>query len=279
MLKYLLFSIWTIWWIWGISQNFSHYSFLDWIIVLLTLGFPFIIYFLFFKKRTPYPPQSNHQDTISSVSESFVPHGTDEYLDEVLPNGKTIREIQYENFIESISKQESQHTDDEEDAIRQFNETFEQTISLAEEKLYTLANSIYSSDSLDTQILKTKSVISHYEHFKDFCYSKGIGGTLYFQDMWEHCHNSSNPDFDYIDRFKEKLEKLEYKKYSLDETAEIKAKLKQVIQSNPGILQKDIYESFSPDRKPIIRSVLLELDNQKVIRRTKKGNTYELFLN
>ena len=37
-----------------------------------------------------------------------------------------------------------------------------------------------------------------YEDFKKFCYSKGEGGKIFFDDRWEYCHNSKNPCFSYI---------------------------------------------------------------------------------
>lgn len=41
-------------------------------------------------------------------------------------------------------------------------------------------------------------LIDSFEKCKKFCYGKGKGGTIYFQDMWEFCHNSNNDCFSYI---------------------------------------------------------------------------------
>lgn len=216
--------------------------------------------------------------SVADFDLDFVPNGSDKYLNTILPNGNTIRDEQYKNYEEAIRTYKAEpHRSDEEDLINGFATAFEQTLFLAEDKLFSLANNIYSSDNLDVQITKVKLVIAHYEQFKDFCYSKGIGGKLYFQDMWEHCHNSKNPDFDYIDTFKEKLEKLEMRKWNCDQMAVTRAELTRIIREHPGILQKDIYAYFTPDLKFPIRDELMVLEQCGNIRRVKHGSSYELY--
>lgn len=56
------------------------------------------------------------------------------------------------------------------------------------------------------------SSIKAFNELEKFCYSKGRGGKLYFDDMWLHCHNSKNPCFSFKDRIKDALKKL-YEKY------------------------------------------------------------------
>lgn len=157
---------------------------------------------LFKKKKA----NNTSPDLDTGLQVEYSNNYPDEYLDQILPDGRTIREVRKENLEEALLHYDCR-SDEEENLISDFYTEFEQTLSLAEEKLYRLANDISHGKTLDERILNVRKVISHYEHFKNFCYSKGSGGRMYFDDMWEHCHNSKNPDFSYIDQFKELLEK------------------------------------------------------------------------
>jgi hypothetical protein len=50
-----------------------------------------------------------------------------------------------------------------------------------------------------------EKTIVQFEKAKKWFY-RTKGGTIYFQDMYEHLHNSRNEDFSYIDQVKEDLE-------------------------------------------------------------------------
>lgn len=54
-----------------------------------------------------------------------------------------------------------------------------------------------------------KKTIRAYEKLKTVCNSSGPGGALYFEDMWEHCSNSTNPDFRFIEAVEAILEDLD----------------------------------------------------------------------
>ena len=66
-----------------------------------------------------------------------------------------------------------------------------------------------TQDELIDKIKACDAVINSFEKCKKFCYGKGKGGTIYFQDMWEYCHNSKNQQFSYIDSFVELKEELQ----------------------------------------------------------------------
>ncbi len=53
--------------------------------------------------------------------------------------------------------------------------------------------------TIDEKIATLKQLIDLYEEYREYCYSKGTHYQKHFQDLWEHCHNSRNPDFDYIE--------------------------------------------------------------------------------
>ena len=52
-----------------------------------------------------------------------------------------------------------------------------------------------------------KSILA-FDDFKNFCFSKGKGGRLYFEDSWLNCHNSNNARFSYRDQIVENLDNI-----------------------------------------------------------------------
>lgn len=289
--KFLFLFLWSIYGIGAISQNANHYSIADWIIAIIFFSLPFIYTKIKNQKRKSTnslktkesQAKQNNYNNKNIETDLYAEYGntnSDDYLKQILPNGNTIREQQEENLINSLSSNApNERTDEEEGLINNFFFKYEQTLSLAEEKLYNLVNDIGTGKNLDERIIKVRKVISHYEHFKDFCYSKGTGGIMYFDDMWEHCHNSKNPDFSYIDQFKELLEKWIERRDERDEMASIRKELLSIVKEKPGILQKDLYIHFNTDYKVAIRGEMMELEKDGILRRVRHGNTYELYLN
>lgn len=52
-------------------------------------------------------------------------------------------------------------------------------------------------------------MIEYYYSLKEECYSKSECHRKYFEDMWEHCHNSRNKDFEYIKPYEEELKNIQ----------------------------------------------------------------------
>lgn len=290
MIKTLLVLLLIVWEI-GFLINIPKYGNIpDVITTILLMAAPVIIlYFLKRRKSKQFNScnierHTSNTDLPPSSYDAFATIGDKKYLDTKLPDGRTIKQAQidaYKNALnyEKTSPNPKFHRTEREAELKDaFLDTFEQTVSLAEEKLYTLSRSILRTDDIDTQILKTKKVIAHYEQFMDFCYSKGEGGKLYFDDMWEHCHNSKKPNFRYIQSYRDKLEHLELDRMRIDEYTIIRNKLIEFISKNNGIKQRDIYKHFDPLYKNIIISELQNLDKSGTIKRIKHGNTYELFI-
>ena len=111
-----------------------------------------------------------------------------------------------------------------------------------------------------------------------------------------HCHNSRNPDFDFIAPSEERLKyieenydflvkeqqekfAMEEKKQSLLNDMDLGKTLKDIITKNPGILQSDVYKMFDPLLKDSISEWLYFSDKDGKIRREKSGRTYQLFWN
>ena len=80
-----------------------------------------------------------------------------------------------------------------------------------EDKMVKTAVDLKKYKDMD-RIKHLEKLIKQYNDFKKFCYKKGPCFKKYFQDQWEHCHNSRNKDFEYITPYVEELKELKKKK-------------------------------------------------------------------
>ncbi|MDU5492406.1 MAG: hypothetical protein E6094_05520 [Clostridium perfringens] len=172
----------------------------------------------------------------------------------------------------------------EKDLFFNFCCEYNKKIDSYENSFYNAKSKIKKIENIDLRIKQYELSIKILNEFKEFCFSKGKGGELYFEDMWEHCHNINNPDFKFIDKLYKELEDLKNNKdfytknYEIIEFKKtIDKELIDIISKNQGILQKDVYKNFEPHFKDSIQSALYSLDkNQKIIREKFK-NTYKLY--
>lgn len=149
---------------------------------------------------------------------------------------------------------------------------YEKEFKKLEDSFCNLYGKSFKSDNLDIKISTLQEALEAWNKAKSFCYSKGEGGKIYFQDMWEYSHNSKNDCFSYGDNIKESLEDAVYEKNVLRPT------IKDVISKNEGILQKNIYSLIPDIEKSKIQSILRVLENNDEIIRIKKSNSYELHI-
>lgn len=146
---------------------------------------------------------------------------------------------------------------------------------------------LYSFSAIDDAIAHDQQALIAAQELSNFC-SQSKAGQQYFEDMWLHCHNIQNPDFSIIDRIKDRYADLtmNYEERKKDFELHQKrqaflqhadADVLRVIQSNPGILQKDPHKQFDPDLKPTIGTTVSHLVKSDQIRREKQGNSYSLY--
>lgn len=131
--------------------------------------------------------------------------------------------------------------------------------------------------SVDAQIAAYKNALSAFDELKNFCYQTD-GGKIYFQDMWEHCHNSKEECFSFESKLKERLEYLQNNRddliYVQTHKSTLRSELKEYLSSHEGVVQKDIYKDFNPLLKSVIQHELYLMDKEGVIKRGKKGSSY-----
>lgn len=131
--------------------------------------------------------------------------------------GNDIRDIQARRDYESHSANPKFHRTFEEGELSiEFIQKYQNKVSVMEEKIYNTAGIVdidmhspkFADDNTIIKLIKKCDThINEYEKCKMFCYSKGKGGQIYFQDMWEYCHNSQNECFGYADDI------IEYRKF------------------------------------------------------------------
>lgn len=132
---------------------------------------------------------------------------SEDYLNTILDDGLTIREHMEQgyknskNCYEKLSNQKFNRTLDEQEQSFKFLQKYKKVISKIESKIYLSKNNTLKSNSnnklsIIIAILQCNKSIFYYSKLKKFCYQNG--GQIYFQDMWEYCHNSQNDCFEYI---------------------------------------------------------------------------------
>lgn len=168
-----------------------------------------------------------------------------------------------------------------------YYETLQREVKPLENKLVELAVAHQKLKMTNEKINSLTCLISVFDALKSKCYSLGPDFQEYFSQMWGHCHNSRNPDFCYIDQYKNELSELmsnreklvaddmRYKKASRG----LEQQVRQILQKNPHILQTEIYKHFDPIVKNDIRDILYLFEKDNVISRVKAGRTYEIFYN
>ncbi|HHY74085.1 MAG TPA: hypothetical protein GX497_12865 [Bacillus bacterium] len=265
----------------------------------------------FFKSKKSVNKQSPNNDLLPTAGtfQQQVEHDDQKAVDNqntnnnLLPTGRTFQqqiEHDYQNAVEYYKNSPNpkfHRSSKEENLAFNFSSRYSGIIGTLEANVYHESNKVFGIWTIDDRIEQCKKAIAAYEKLQKFCLSKGKGGQIHFEDMWEHCHNSNNPNFRYIEQVEEELdyltnnyheatEKLQIEKLKYEKKERIKIFKKtadkvliDLITENNGILQKDLYKQFDNEYKTTINSTLKKLHESGIIIRVKEGNTYKLLLN
>ena len=128
------------------------------------------------------------------------------------------------------------------------------------------------------QYSSLKSFVLFLNDCKKLCASQGECYIKWFNDCIA--------DDTYIQERTKELELLSSNFSNLTKAYDTKAKslpnidkqILQYVRSHPGILQKDLYNSFNPNLKNDISERIYYLSKNGKIKRTKQGNTYKLYI-
>ena len=187
-----------------------------------------------------------------------------------------LMQVGYENALaeEKNSSNPKFHRSFKEDELSySFANKYYNEIAKRVEKFETPYHNSFSEQDLSKKIMLLEQSITEFDKCKNFCYSKGKGGTIYFQDMYEYLHNTRNECFSYRDMILGSLEECYY------ERDELIPEIKNVISDHNGILQKNIYAELPDFQRSDIQRMLRKLESENVITRIKKSGSYELHLN
>lgn len=99
-------------------------------------------------------------------------------------------------------------TDSEKTLIAEFKMTHAGLMEKLEDMVYDCNLRMKKAEDPAVKADLCRKTITAYEKLRTVCINTGPGGALYFEDMWEHCSNSSNPDFRFIDPIEEILKVL-----------------------------------------------------------------------
>ena len=187
-----------------------------------------------------------------------------------------LMQVGYENALaeeKNSSNPKFHRSFKEEELSYSFENKYYNEIAKRIEKFETPYHNSFSEQDLSKKIMLLEQSITEFDKCKNFCYSKGKGGTIYFQDMYEYLHNTHNDCFSYRDMILGSLEECYY------ERDELIPEIKNAISNHNGILQKNIYAELPDFQRSDIQRMLRKLESENVIKRIKKSGSYELHLN
>ena len=300
IIEITLLAYWTLLFLSDAIRHYSHYSLSDWIIVVFSIAAPYLfVWFIKYKKKknnTPavkrkvtnnLPPAINNSNSTNKPSVEPEPvHSqpvnyveTNNAIYRIDRKPITDKEVPYliqTGYEKSLQEEKKpsnpkfHRTDKEENLSFNFMMKYGHEVDILTDRCESLYRDSFITNDLSDKINILNEAAKAFEIAKKFCYSKGKGGTIYFQDMWEHLHNSTNPCFSYLDNIQIALEEAIFQKDI------VIPNILTTISNNDGILQKNIYKLLPDIDKSTIQRTIKQLESNNVISRDKKGNSYML---
>lgn len=275
----ILLILWCTFCVIGIAENYLRYDFVDWAIIFFVISIPILLIIFIFRPRNnkafhassfkPTKTEMEHSEeyieTPNCVMHIDNSEITDSEVLKLIKDGLDSR-IAYEKESSNPIFHRTPH---ELDLSFNFEEKYGNRVEELSNAFESAFQDAQKSKDYNQKIAKYEEALKLYYNAKKFCYSKGKGGSIYFQDMWEYMHNSKNPCFSYESLITTALE--DAKKVQND----ILPRIWEVLSSNKdGILQKDIYQ-YLPNYSPsLIRKIIKELNEKEQIKLTPKGKSY-----
>ncbi|GAB6170746.1 hypothetical protein JCM15765_02240 [Paradesulfitobacterium aromaticivorans] len=208
--------------------------------------------------------------------------------EDILPTGRTFEEQvkhDLQNVIESEKRSinpKFHRTEREEDLSFNFSQKWASAIQKYEDDIYSETAKVGTLNSVDDNIEQCHKAIAAFEAFRNYCYKKSKGGQIYFDDMWEHCHNSKNHCFSYIQSTKDYLNELteNYDAYKVrfEKESQLDKILLDIISNDNGISQRKLYPLIPEVPQASIRKAVDELVKAGKVIKEKKGSSYTLWL-
>ena len=164
-------------------------------------------------------------------------------------------------------------TEQEEDLSFAFWDKYGDQLDAKCDKFQDLLRDASLQDTPEAEIKKIEAAIAAFDKARDWAYSKGRGGEIYFQDMWEHMHSNDDPDYSYRSYMTGLIRDIQVRE---QQKAEFRRMLEETLTREPGTLQSGIYDLTDLD-KDSCRYYLKQYEADGLIRRVKHGRSYELY--
>lgn len=181
-------------------------------------------------------------------------------------------ELGYQDVLRkeaNTSNPKFHRTDREEDLAFNFSQKYEVQIKNLERSFESPYREEQKTFNYKDKIVLLELALENFEKTKRWCYSKGKGGQIYFDDMWMNLHNSQKECFPYTDIIQERL-------VFIKSIAAIRQQILDIVNQTPGILQKDIYKFFDTEQKSDVVYAIKDLVKDDCILKEKNGNSYSL---
>ena len=283
----ILLLFWTGFCLTNIFKNMNHYSFLDWIIILIITLNPIIIYLFILKhQKAASKSNSSKQTAVTHIDENCTLDPPSEKLQDrnttyiqttnkiLRADGKPISDEEVPYLIEigyrqAVGANEQARTAlSEEDEELQFKFMMNHGAESQKycDKFKNLNRLAFEETNIDKKIKLLQQTIEAFEAAKQWHYKCSKGAKQYFQEFYEQLHNSRNNCFSLVDSVKDELEFQIHKRDFI---------IPWIIKNaKTGFLQTQIYKEFPENGKGELRRVIDELVQNSVIIKIKKGNSY-----
>lgn len=228
-----------------------------------------------------------HSCEQNTVAEKIIPSFSSQYIedgntfvhtdespitDEEIPY---LIQLGYEKAVQDekdSTNPKFHRTEREKELAFEFIQTYDREFSFLVNQFEFLYRSANQTDDLSKRIDLLNHSLIAFEKAKKYAYSKGNGGTIYFQDMYEYLHNSNNSCFSYADLIQNNLDT------TMQERDVIIPSILQIVNDNDCILQKNIYAKLPSISKTDIQRIIRKLEAENKITRIKKSSSYELHI-
>ena len=170
---------------------------------------------------------------------------------------KEVYKMNFKNIFKIFSNQKDEPTLEPQD---EFYVNHHDYIADLDASISSYIRRYQASSNIDEEIFILQRFIPYYHEKRNETKTLGNEFQQYFDEMYEHCHNSREKDFSMITYYEERLD---YLKQHYEEEKEKEQKLVTLhddilllLKENDGILQKDFCKLFNSNIRDDVRREL-----------------------
>lgn len=272
--------LWTICCIVNVIKNMGHYKIGDWIVILIVIAIPYIVYFAVKNKKQPN--KSPKEKTVLKSFNDITPAQIREPINStyihtdntiIRADGKPIsnEEVPYLMEISLMKTSESEKNKpklsiEDDELVFQFMTKYGVESQNYCNLFEKLSREAYNEPNLNKKIKLLEEAVITFERVKQWHYNHSKGAKLYFYQFWECMHNSKNTNFCWVDSVKDELTFQIMKRDTI---------IPWILDnSHTGFLQTEIYKAFPKMDAVLLRKTIDETVISFNLSKTKKGGTY-----